>query len=257
MTRRIFLIALNTFREAARNKIFYTLIFFAILLSAFSISLSTMIIGSYHRILMDMGLSIIEIFGTLIAIFVGITLVYKEIDKKTIYSILARPINRFEFVIGKFLGLWATLLVEVLIMTAVSTAIIVSFADWNEALWLLRGVSMIMTLLTMITAVAVMFSSISTPILSGMFTLGFYLIGNSSAYLPYLITKKTPEWVVKFIYWLGYVLPNFDVLNYKGAVIHHVSLGAQSYFYSFIYGLTYTAILLTIGIAGFKNRDLK
>jgi len=257
MFRRILLLAGNTFREAVRNKIFYTLLFFAILLAGFSVSLSTMIIGSYTRVIIDMGLAIIEIFGTLIAIFVGITLVHKEIDKRTVHAILARPIHRYEFVFGKFIGLWLTLFVEVFLMTLVLGGIVAIFGEAAEIPWMLKGICMILVQLSLITSVAVLFSSVSTPILSGMFTIGFYLIGAISSYLPYLVDKDTPPWLADFITYIGYILPNFDILNYKGAVIHHAEMGFTSYFYSTVYGLSYTLIILTFAVAGFKYRDLK
>ncbi len=255
--RRMILIASNTFREAVRNKIFYTLIFFAIILSGLSVSLSTIIVGTYERIIIDMGLAIVEIIGTLIAIFVGITLVYKEIDKKTVYTIISRPIHRYEFVVGKFLGLWLTLFIEVLFMTGIIILLVSMWGAAKETVWILKGVSMIMVELTLVTATAIMFSSISTPILSGMFTLGFYLIGCISGYLNYLLDPDSPAWAQKVVYWLGFILPNFDILNYKGVVIHHVEVGLKSYMASLTYGISYTLILLTIGIMGFNHRDMK
>jgi len=257
MLHRILLITTNTFREAVRNKVFYTLIFFALLLAAFSVTLSTMIIGSYTRIIVDMGLAIIEIIGTMIAIFVGITLVYKEIEKRTIYPILARPIHRFEFVMGKFLGLSLTLLLEVAFMAMVIMGIVVFNDGAAEVVWILKGVSMIGVQLMLMVAVAVMFSAISTPILSGMFTIGFYLIGTTSAYLPYLVDDKTSASMRRLIDVVGFIAPNFDIFNYKGVIIHHVALGLESYLYSLLYGCSYIGIILTIAIMGFRSRDLK
>ena len=193
----------------------------------------------------------------MLAIFVGITLGHNEIDKRTIYSILARPIHRYEFVFGKFIGLWLTLFVEVAIMTFLVGGIVMLYGASDEIPWMLKGIAMILVQLTLITSVAVFFSSISTPILSGMFTLGFYMIGAISSYLPYLIHKDTPAWLAKMVSVVGYILPNFDILNYKGAVIHHAAMGFISYFYSAVYGLSYTLIVLTLAVMGFKYRDLK
>ena len=116
---KVIAIALNTFREAVRNKVFYTLLFFAVVFAGFSVSLSTMVLGDIIHMIINMGLANIEVFGTLIAIFVGVSLVNKELERRTIYTIITRPIQRYQFILGKYLGLLLTLVVEILIMMAV------------------------------------------------------------------------------------------------------------------------------------------
>src|SRR5213596_1510604 len=115
---RIIVIALNTFKENLRDKILYNLVFFGLLLIGSSILLSTLTMGEHAKIIQDIGLASINVFGVLIAIFVGIGLVSKEIDKRTIYSIIAKPISRSQFLLGKYCGLVLTLVVNVVIMTA-------------------------------------------------------------------------------------------------------------------------------------------
>ena len=114
---RISVLAENTFREAVRDKLLYNLLMFAALMIASSIVLAKLHIGYDERIYRDVGLSAIAFFGVLIAIFVGINLVYREISLKTVYSLLAKPVRRWEFLVGKYLGLVALLTVEIAIMT--------------------------------------------------------------------------------------------------------------------------------------------
>ena len=115
---KILTIAVNTFREAVRDKILYSLLIFALLMIGSSVFISTLSIGDQVKIIKDMGLSMISLFGTLIAIFVGVGLVYKEIEKRTIYTIIAEPIGRHKFLMGKYCGLILTLLVEIAIMAS-------------------------------------------------------------------------------------------------------------------------------------------
>src|SRR5882757_9388584 len=115
---RIGYIAYNTFREAVRDRVLYNLIFFALLLVASAPLFGQISIGMERLILVNVGLSSISLFGVIIAIFIGIGLVSKEIEKKTLYTILSRPVRRWEFIVGKYLGLMVTLVVNALFMTA-------------------------------------------------------------------------------------------------------------------------------------------
>src|SRR5712691_10854438 len=113
---RVTIIALNTFKENLRDKILFNLVVFGLLLIGSSILLSTLTIGEQATIIKDVGLGSISLFGTLIAIFVGIGLVSKEIEKRTIYTIIAKPLRRYQFLLGKYFGLTLTLFVNIAIM---------------------------------------------------------------------------------------------------------------------------------------------
>jgi len=251
-------IALNTFKEAVRNKVFYTLIFFAFVFTVFSISLSTMVLGDMVKVIIDMGLANIEIFGALIAIFVGIFLVYKELERRTIYTIITRPISRWQFILGKYLGLVLTLIVEIFIMTSIFFAIIIFFNDAPEKIpALMLAIWLIFIKLLLITAVAVFFSSISTPILSGMFTLAFYVIGSISGHLMSLIEQNTAPMFATFIRMLAFLLPDFRFLDVKGMVYYEHEITASKIFLATSYGLLYTVIILALAMLIFDRKDMK
>ncbi len=254
---KILIIALNTFREAVRNKVLYTLLFFSVVFSAFSISLSTLVLGEYTHMLTNAGLAIIEIFGTLIAIFVGINLVYKELQLRTIYTIITRPIRRYQFILGKYLGLMATLFVQVLLMTAIFFAILLLFDGQERIPLLLPAIWLIFMKLAVVTAFAVLFSSISTPILSGMFTLGFYVIGSTSGYLPMLINPAESPSAATLIRCLNFLLPDFRFLDVKAQVVYKQAVELGYLFQSSAYALFYLAILLVLSILIFEQRDMK
>lgn len=249
-------IALNTFREAVRNKVFYTLLFFGVLFTGFSAALSTIIAGSFERMIADMGLANIELFGTLIAVFVGITLVYKEIELRTAYVILVKPIGRWQFVLGKFFGLFLTLIVEIAFMTALFLPLLAWFRGAYLVPWMLPAIAMITVQLMLVTAVAVFFSCLSTPILSGMFTIGVYLVGTTSRYLDTIIGDNAAPSVVALVRVVQTVAPNFALLNFKGPAVYQDALGWQPYAVGAAYGTAYTVAVLAAAVLAFERREL-
>jgi len=254
---KLLAIALNTFREAVRNKVFYTLLFFAVIFAGFSVAFSTMVLGYYTRMIIDMGLANIEIFGALIAIFVGVSLVYKELERRTIYTIIARPLPRWQFILGKYLGLLLVVAVEILFMSAVLFLIIALFGEANRIPALAVAIWLIAMKLALITAVAVFFSSISTPILSGMFTLAFYLIGNTSGYLEKLVAWDSAPWVGTSIRVLNFILPDFRFLDVKGLVVYEKTLEAAQIVGASMYALMYLAIVISLAVLIFDRKDMK
>ena len=185
-------IALNTFREAIRDRILYLLFFFAAISLAFSRLLAVLTVGDRVKIIKDVGLASISVFGMLMAILIGTGLVYKEIDKKTIYTLLAKPIPRWQFLLGKFFGLALTLFIMILAMGTVFLVIVLLHTGKLESR-LLLAILFIFLELVLITAVAILFSCFSTPILSSLFTLSFYLIGHLSWGLETLVQKTRSE----------------------------------------------------------------
>jgi ABC-type transport system involved in multi-copper enzyme maturation permease subunit len=253
---KIIALAINTFREAIRDKVLYSLIFFAVLLIGLSVILDNLTIGEPTKIIKDFGLASLEIFGVLIAIFVGIGLVYKEMERKTIYNILSKPIHRYQFILGKYSGLVLTLMVEVLTMS-IALFSILYFYEGKIDVTLLPAIGMIFVTLMIITAFALLFSSFSTPILSGLFTLSFFLIGHLTPDLLELGKKaesRSLQYLTKAFY---YLIPNLEFFNIKGQVVHHVPLEKEYLFLALSYGLLYIAIILLISMVIFQNRDIK
>lgn len=251
------IIALNTFREAIRNKILYTIFFFAICFIALAVTFSTMGLESPTHILINMGLFTIEVFGTMIAIFVGVSLVYKELERRTIYTILSRPIERWQFILGKYLGLVMTTAAMVLLFSAIFLAVFAFLGDTDRIPSVLLAIWFCLVKLMVVTAVAVFFSSISSPILSGIFTLGYYIIASSSGYLPLLL----PDEPMPFLHWLirmlNYLLPDFRFLDVKTLVVHGESLSAGLALTATAYGLMYAFIVIGASMLVFDRRDLK
>jgi ABC-type transport system involved in multi-copper enzyme maturation permease subunit len=262
---RILAIAGNTFRENIRDKILYNLILFALLMIVSSFILGQLTLGFEKKVIIDLGLSSISVFGTLIAIFIGIGLVYKELEKRTIYALLSKPVTRWEFISGKFLGLLTTLFVNVAIMTA-GLCLTLAYQGGNELqhfLRLLPAVYLIFLSLALTTAVALLFSSFSTPALSALFTLFLWIIGHFNADLLQFarMTKSSvAEWISRVLY---YVLPNIsnfcyvDSRNVIQSAAYYEPVRAVAVGWATLYALLYCTVVLAVTTAIFSRRDFK
>ncbi|HSW40514.1 MAG TPA: ABC transporter permease subunit [Acidobacteriota bacterium] len=262
---RIYAVAGNTFRETVRDKILYNLILFALIMILSSLALGQLTLGNEEKVILDLGLTAISIFGTLIAIFIGIGLVYKEIEKRTVYALLAKPVRRYELILGKYLGLIFTLLVNLSVMTAglMLALLLTGVQDIGVYLRIIPAVFMIFLSLGLVTALALLFSTFSTPALSALFAFFLWVIGHFGADLRNFgdVVDSTP--VQRICDILYYVIPNF--MNFKvldGRSIlqapgYHQAIDPVLILGSTVYCVLYCAIVLSIAIAVFSRRDFK
>ncbi|HQX56595.1 MAG TPA: ABC transporter permease subunit [Pyrinomonadaceae bacterium] len=254
---RVLAIAKNAFREAVRDRILYNLILFVLLITASAIFLGELTAGQESRVIVNLGLSSILLFGSFISIFVGVSLVWKEIEKRTVYSIFSKPIGRGEFIIGKYLGLCLTILLNVIVMGAgVSLALL--YVGGGPLVWKIWGAVMLIFLeLSIVTAVAIMFSSFSTPALSALLTFFVFLIGHFSASLLDLATSLGSKGAIWFFSAIYYLLPNLSNFSFiantaNGDIPPPAMLGA-----AVLYALVYDVILMTITVMIFSRRNFK
>ena len=247
-------IAANTFKEAIRDRILYLLLFFAGACIVFSRILALLTVGDRVKIIKDVGLASLSLFGALMAILMGTGLVYKEIEKKTIYSILSKPIHRYQFLLGKYLGLVLTLFIMLALMSVIFL-ILVFFHTFSLEWSLLVAIFYIFVEVCLITAVAILFSCFSTPILSSIFSLSFYLIGHLSWGLENSIQKIKPGLGKTLAQILYTFLPDLENFNFKTEVVHNLSVPSEIYLYAILYGFFYSAFLLGLAILIFRKRD--
>jgi ABC-type transport system involved in multi-copper enzyme maturation permease subunit len=188
------------------------------------------------------------------AILIGTGLVYKEIDKKTIYTLLAKPIHRYQFLLGKFFGLVITLLVMLSLMSLIFLVMVLLHS--GQMAWgMFVALAFIFLEMCLITAVALLFSCFSTPILSSIFSLAFYLIGHVSWGLETLINKLSPgvgRTLARFFY---IVIPDLENFNFKTEIVHHLPIPPQVFVYSTLYGIFYTSFVLAVAVLVFRRRD--
>jgi len=246
-------IALNTFREAIRDRILYLLLVFAVIVIAVSRLLSLLTVGSEEKIIKDLGLSAISLFGVMTAVFVGVSLVFKEVERRTVYTLLANPVRRWQFVAGKFAGLLLVLALNVLLMFLALAAVLV----WHgSSSWpLVPAVLLILVELMIMTAYALLFSSLTNPILAAVWTFAVYVSGHLSWSLL-LLKQKLPEGPSRFLcdltYWL---LPNLERLNIKAEAVHQIALPRGHVALAALYGASYSLVVLALACFAFERKD--
>ena len=246
-------IALNTFREAIRDRILYLLLVFAVIVIGVSRLLSLLTVGSEEKIIKDVGLSAISLFGVMTAAFVGVSLVFKEIERRTVYTLLANPVRRWQFVAGKFVGLLAVLSLNVLSMFL---ALVLVLGWRGESAWpLLPAILLILVELFVVTAYALLFSSLTNPILAAVWTFAVWVSGHLSWSLL-LMKQRLPagaaRWLCDAVYWL---LPNLERLNVKAEVVHGLPLDAGSVALAAVYGVSYGIVVLALACLAFERKD--
>ncbi|MEK6278740.1 MAG: ABC transporter permease subunit [Acidobacteriota bacterium] len=259
MIGRIGAIALNAFREAVRDRVLYNLVLFVLLLTAAAIFIGDLSGGQERKIIVDLGLSAMLLFGVFISIFVGVGLVYKEIERRTIYAIFSKPIGRGEFIIGKYLGLCLTLLVNVLVMGAgVSLALIYVSRGFDPlAISIWPAVLLIYVELMILTGVALLFSSFSSPALSALLTFFVFIIGHFSADLKGLATtmgSTAARWLFRSLY---YLLPNLANLSYITPAAHGKLPPPGYVLTATIYSVMYIVVILAAATLIFRRRNFK
>lgn len=258
MRARLALIAANTFREAVRDRVLYNLVFFALLMVAAAPLFGVISIGVEKIFMVNLGLAAIVLFGVVIAIFVGTGLVSKEIEKRTLYTVLARPVARWEFILGKYLGLAATLAVNTSCMAAgffVAVAYVsggLHAADVN----LLVALYLIGLQLLVMTALAILFSSFSTPIFSAAFSFAMFVIGNFVEDMRgFAAMSGGPEgWLVRG---LSYLVPNLGAMNVAAQVAHGQPVPGALILADTANALFYAVAALAAAVLIFERRDLK
>ena len=262
-------IAVHVFKESIRDKVLYNLVLFAVLLMGALYLIGQLTAGQDVKIIKDLGLAATQIFGLFIAVFVGIGLVSKEVARRSIYSLLSKPIRRHELILGKYAGLVLALAVNVAVM-AVALYLVLGYMSLIEseefkATWvrpaadpaMLFALFLVLVQLALVTAIALFFSTFSSPSLSAVLTFGLYVVGHFNADLRNFESVVDSSVAVYLARALYYVLPNLAPFDVKAAVVHGepVSLGYVAM--TTWYGAAYVAALLLASVFIFSRRDFK
>jgi ABC-type transport system involved in multi-copper enzyme maturation permease subunit len=256
---RVGVVALNTFREAVRDRVLYNLVFFALVMIAASILVGQVSIGIEEMVIVTLGLSAISVIGLLIAVFIGVGLVSKEMDKRTLYALLAKPVRRWEFLLGKFGGLVLTLTVNTLAMAAglfLALKLVKSSADILEAS-VLVAVYFIVLKLALVVALALLFSCFTTPLLSILYTAGLYIAGLFVTEMRNYQSETMSRALQTLLRWLSYLLPNFENFDVMAAAAHGRVIPRALIVQNTAYAVVYCAVLLTVAAVIFTRRNLK
>jgi hypothetical protein len=252
---RVAAVAFNTYRETVRERVLYNLVFFALLMTLSGLLLRQLSIRQDEKIIKDIGLASMDLFGTLIAVFIGVGLVNKEIERRSLYPLLAKPLAREEFFLGKLLGLAFTLLVNVAVMTLGLWATLAA-VGWRADPRLLLAIYPIYLGLVLVVAVALFFSTVTSPALATLCTVGLVIAGRLSDVIRHMreVAPGVPDWLPTILY---HALPNFRNFDLKDRVVYGDPVSAQALAWITVYGLAYAAVLTLAGMAVFRVRDLQ
>jgi ABC-type transport system involved in multi-copper enzyme maturation permease subunit len=267
--RTIWIVAGAVFKESVRDRVPYTMVIFAVLLMAASYLIAQLTAGQDLKIIKDLGLAALSIFGLLIAVFIGINLVSKEVERKSVYGLLAKPVSRVQFILGKYAGLVMTLGVNIAVMT-VAYYLVLYYMDvvtppgakpaWDAPALdprLLLAVALIFGELMLVTALALFFSTFSSPLLATVLTLGLWVAGHFNSDLRNFQNVLDVAWIVWLTKVLYYLLPNLAPFDIKAEVVHGMPVAASHVAYTLLYAAIYITALIVSSIAVFRRRDFK
>lgn len=249
-------IAVNTLREALRSRMLYTLFVFCVVLILAGVVLGNLSYVESERILQDIGLAAIRLSSLALAIFLGVGLLHREVDRRTVYTILSKPLSRAQFLLGKYAGLLITLWLQLAIMVAVFAGVSLltgaGFGSVHLAAFFLTAVE-----LAVVGAVATLFSSFTTPMLASYFSVGIWVVGHLTRNLRDLGAQAESPWVRSFTAWMHRLFPDLESLNLSLAAAHGLAIAAADVWLALLYGAGYAVLLLLLGIAIFERRDFR
>jgi ABC-type transport system involved in multi-copper enzyme maturation permease subunit len=256
MTGNILTLAASTFLETVRDRIFYLVAIFGFIMLASTAILSPLTIGAQGKIMADVGLASMVLFGLLVVVFVGSSMVRKELDKGTIVTILSKPVGRREYLLGKFLGLNLTL-VSMLGVMGLIFLLMLFLAPGSFSFRFLGAFYLTFLELTLINAVVVFFSTSVSPVLAAVFTLGVFSVGHLSQSIRdfgMLNGGLFQRQVSELVY---YLTPNLEVFNLRGSVVHGTPVPGDHLLMATVYGLGWTALLLIVAGSIFSRKELR
>lgn len=253
---RVWALAVNTFREAVRDRVLYSILFFAIGVLALSLAIDDITIGDQAKVVRSVGQGAVDVFGSIIAMFLGVSVIHKELERKTVYTVLSRPLRRSTFVLGKYAGLLMTVAVEVLILVVVYSLFMWTRGELPGPT-LLVSMGMLLVELALLIAWATLFSAYSAPTTAAAFTLAVFVIGHLADDIwLYGSQSESPtvQTVARTLYW---ALPNFEIFSIRQAAVHLDAVPWERVWSGILYGFGYTTTVLAAAVAVFQRKDVK
>jgi ABC-2 type transport system permease protein len=253
---KVLAIARNTYREAVRDKVFALVGAFGLLLATSSVILSPLTVGAQQKLVADLGLASMSLFAVMVILFLGTGMVHKEIDKRTIMTILSKPISRMEYLFGKYFGLLGTILTMVTMMVGLfAAALWLTGNAFETAYWISIGLSVCE--LAVVTAVVIFFSSFTTPVLTSLFTLGVFLAGRMLSDLESFAAVADNITIARMISVLKFVLPNLSLFDVRNAAVHGLPIASGHVLWGVTYMALYTVALLVLSDFIFRRREFQ
>ena len=253
---RIWAIVENTFKESLRQRILLLLIIFSILLIMISIFLEPFALGESPKLLRDFGLATSSLFGIFVVIIIGSTLIHKDIEKRTIYTVISKPVTRGEIILGKFLGLFLLIAVLEVSMTVIHQLVILIY-EGHLDLPLITAVPFALLEVMVLSGILLLLSSYSSPALSSIMGIIFYVVGHAAPDLKVFASQAQSGLLKYLAYGFYYILPNLENFNFRLELVHKLPMYADQMVFSICYGLAYTIFLLYCAIIVFERREFK
>lgn len=259
---RILAIAGNTLRETNRNRVMYVLLLFAVLMILGSVTMGKLALRDPAILIKDLGLAAISLFGMIIAVYLGVTVVHRELEQKTVYFIIPKPLHRTEFLLGKFLGMVATLVIQVFVMSGVFFLVLMMYGGAASVV-LFKALLLTLAETLVILSVALFLSSLTGPILAGFLSLALFILGRSSDFIKQLADSGKTGWSAldTLLNAAYYVLPDFHLFAVSGAVNQRTSIHGEFFTWSYVgwaccYAAIYITIMLGLTMLRLRRKDL-
>jgi ABC-type transport system involved in multi-copper enzyme maturation permease subunit len=254
--RAVRAIAANTFREAIRDRILYLFVGFAVVMVVSTKLFGMLTVGDEAKIVRDIGLASMQFFSMLIAVMMSMILISREVDNRTVFNILAKPVRRWHFILGKYLGLVTIVAANLLLITFVLMLMVLIFAGELDLMLLFAG-AMTMLEMLVLAAFATFFAVLTRPILGSLMTLATFVVGHMSADL-WLLTRQLPgaftRAVIAVVY---YLLPNLERFDFRTEVVHNLPIRGAAVGWAFIYAFAFVGVVLFLADLRFRGKDLK
>jgi len=254
--RAIRAIAVNTFREAIRDRILYLFIGFAIIMVISTKLFGMLTVGDESKIVKDIGLAAMQFFSMLIAVMMSMLLISREVDNRTVFNILSKPVRRWQFILGKYLGLVAIVAVNLLLITVILVVMVLIYTGQFDPM-LVFAAFMTMLEMSVVAAFATLFAVLTRPILGSLMTLAMFIVGHTSADL-WMLTRHLPgtftRAVITVVY---YLVPNLERFNFKTEVVHDLAIQPAAVGWAVVYASAFVAVLLFLAALRFQTKDLK
>ena len=254
--RVIWLVAVNTFKETVRNKVLYNILLVAAVALLLAMSFGDLSVMSRVQVMSDFGLATMSLTGLLLAVFIGVGVLGAEIADKTVYGVLCKPVDRIQFIIGKFSGLFVTLVLNFLLIALIFVTAITWMTGRPPQAEIFSAVFLLMVEMSIIIAAAIMWSCFTTPTLAAIFTLAFYVAGHLNDLITLSADVQTNPVVKAALVVLHYVLPNLEFFNIRTQAVFGLAIADGYTAFAAVYGALYTALLLFFSSILFARKDL-
>ncbi|MFO7734639.1 MAG: ABC transporter permease [bacterium] len=254
--KRIYTISLFTFRELVRTKYLYALVFFALFILGLGITITQATIGSRADIISDIGLGTIEIFSTLLAIFIGITIINRELSEKSLLPVLAHPVSRPAYLLGKFFGMLALILLQMIFMSIIFYILLMFFKAGDRMPTYIPAIYTIFLQTATIVSVSIFCSTLIEPVVAAMITISYYIVGATSYNLIHFFQYKASETTREIVTVLRYLLPDFSYFNIKDNLVYGRGLEDINLYFATIYALCIIILMISAATLFFNSKEL-